>query len=962
VRRARALGHGRALVDVYPALIAMAVISRPSELTDQLIRVTLKLAPGTPLVPTLPRAAPRSPTPPPPPPPKPQEEEEEEVAEELAPSLQHDNSRRSVPTCASDWGSSDDMYSMPNTPSMRTFSATIPPMTTPSVDPSSKPLISPPDGWVMMSAEPEKTDGVVIKPERWSKWTAVTNGTNATDSSAVLNLNLSSLAAGYLSHRTSIATARAFRHAPMPSALDLDELDDGEEEGSVAEQAQLDAVLAAPIDVDPEEAQRLERERDEFVKWQQEQAASMTAIERERTRRKEAARVRSEEQRRDKLMQKLSKEQRKWCGSMPMAAASRIERQHKPFTRHKPTLSQDTASSDTRASKYDTIDSRTSARMETTDSRTTTSTAATSNSVHGRPSVDTTASRSNSGKLSRMSEESVDEQQLRSDKSTKKSATLHSTDARFAPTLASTLAAPPSSKASSISTIRRPPSSSPPDAPLPRNPSVDDLRSSTEQASKGNSLSPVPSSCLEPAHFSIVHPRSSHSASNSRSTGGSTAAPLSPPRIAPSSPLRAVPLSPPRATPRSSPRAAATTTPRTRNLMLDGRPSAKDEAIEAARAAAAATLVDARFRQPEIDLGPTPALGLWMPAAPPQTSKWSMTTIDQKTQAHHSGISSVPPVPAIPAMLRPAAKAERLFLEGESWLERQMRSRIAADREAQYAAKERPRSKQLPPPPPLSEEELEDARWAGESHDDMTRVAEARRRAHAADRAARAQIEVARLEQRRLAFEVSEAERRNRERAQAEFLARAKWAREQALRDQLGAYERSQLESEVGDAVRGLFLERLSAMTDALFDAQERRRRAAVERMKEEEEARAAAARREQEQRELDERDAVQAAERQARSRALREAKLREEAEAARRRQEEAQRRAQAKTRAREALEGDFRALYEEGELALEGSINVQTGGVVPVSCHSCCSCLQRIDVPLRSHGVAAGSRCETTR
>lgn len=396
--------------------------------------------------------------------------------------------------------------------------------------------------------------------------------------------------------------------------------------------------------------------------------------------------------------------------------------------------------------------------------------------------------------------------------------------------------------------------------------------------------------------------------------------------------------------------------------MLDGRPSAKDEAIEAARAAAAATLVDARFRQPEIDLGPTPALGLWMPAAPPQTSKWSMTTIDQKTQAHHSGISSVPPVPAIPAMLRPAAKAERLFLEGESWLERQMRSRIAADREAQYAAKERPRSKQLPPPPPLSEEELEDARWAGESHDDMTRVAEARRRAHAADRAARAQIEVARLEQRRLAFEVSEAERRNRERAQAEFLARAKWAREQALRDQLGAYERSQLESEVGDAVRGLFLERLSAMTDALFDAQERRRRAAVERMKEEEEARAAAARREQEQRELDERDAVQAAERQARSRALREAKLREEAEAARRRQEEAQRRAQAKTRAREALEGDFRALYEEGELALEGSINVQTGGVVPVSCHSCCSCLQRIDVPLRSHGVAAGSRCETTR
>ncbi|CBQ70447.1 conserved hypothetical protein [Sporisorium reilianum SRZ2] len=81
-------------------------------------------------------------------------------------------------------------------------------------------------------------------------------------------------------------------------------------------------------------------------------------------------------------------------------------------------------------------------------------------------------------------------------------------------------------------------------------------------------------------------------------------------------------------------------------------------------------------------------------------------------------------------------------------------------------------------------------------HDLRERLAHAEARAHAAEAAAQHAIREAHTETRRLADELARVERGARETMEAEAVRRAQWAREQAARDRLDAYERSRLEAD----------------------------------------------------------------------------------------------------------------------------------------------------------------------
>lgn len=76
------------------------------------------------------------------------------------------------------------------------------------------------------------------------------------------------------------------------------------------------------------------------------------------------------------------------------------------------------------------------------------------------------------------------------------------------------------------------------------------------------------------------------------------------------------------------------------------------------------------------------------------------------------------------------------------------------------------------------------------------RLVQAEARARAAEDAAETAVREAQSETRRLAEELANVERGSKDKLEAEAIRRAKWAREQAARNQLDAYERSKLEAD----------------------------------------------------------------------------------------------------------------------------------------------------------------------
>lgn len=182
---------------------------------------------------------------------------------------------------------------------------------------------------------------------------------------------------------------------------------------------------------------------------------------------------------------------------------------------------------------------------------------------------------------------------------------------------------------------------------------------------------------------------------------------------------------------------------------------------------------------------------------------------------------------------------------------------------------------------------------------------DARRRALAVEQAALEQIKSVRELQKRLEFELSEANRRGRERSEAEAAARAKWAKDQAQRNALDAYERSKLEHE------------------------ERQRRAKVEATRLEEELRAQEVRAEKQRAEDQEREVLEEARKRQECRRMREERLKEEvqhqaslkAERQERKRLAAEQRKKLVQVMREKLEGT-----DEGTPVLDGLLRAQLG------------------------------------
>lgn len=269
--------------------------------------------------------------------------------------------------------------------------------------------------------------------------------------------------------------------------------------------------------------------------------------------------------------------------------------------------------------------------------------------------------------------------------------------------------------------------------------------------------------------------------------------------------------------------------------------------------------------------------------------------------AHSRDASSASGTTQFHQALSEARKAKRHLkeqgLEGSSWISKVSDERVRpkdVDQEQLEDLKARPRphhhphqvlgehgerrahspsflcvDKDLPQPPPLSpgvppkaSAGDADADVKPNADTDATRLADkeeladqARRRALAAELAALEQIRVARQLQKQLEFELSEVQRRERERNDAENAARAKWAREQAQRNLLDAFERSQLESA------------------------ERKRRRQVEEIRKVEAERAEQVANEKAKADQAEREAMEEAERRKENMLLRDRKLLEEME-----------------------------------------------------------------------------------
>ncbi|PWN48999.1 hypothetical protein IE53DRAFT_411936 [Violaceomyces palustris] len=304
------------------------------------------------------------------------------------------------------------------------------------------------------------------------------------------------------------------------------------------------------------------------------------------------------------------------------------------------------------------------------------------------------------------------------------------------------------------------------------------------------------------------------------------------------------------------------------------------------------------------------------PSAPTSVTDTPSTILSEGYWSHSVSSSTT----SIGVPLRMRVKKQQFDeqgLEAEPWIMKHSRdSSATADRAlapAPILLLKAPAGldKELPPPPPLSPsaatirslsqiEVLQDSVNSLEA-----RAREARDRAVAAEREAKIQIEIARIEQKRLAMEVLEAERRERDRTEAEGLARAKWAREQADRDRLDAYERSVLESA------------------------ERQRRLAVERLRQEEARRAEEAKREKARKEKEEKEAIEEAERRRRDAMEREARLRKEMEEKAERMRDLAEKEEQRLAEREGLIRQFKELDLGGKVVLNGSLTIQGAGSI---------------------------------
>ncbi|KAE8244149.1 hypothetical protein A4X13_0g6797 [Tilletia indica] len=160
----------------------------------------------------------------------------------------------------------------------------------------------------------------------------------------------------------------------------------------------------------------------------------------------------------------------------------------------------------------------------------------------------------------------------------------------------------------------------------------------------------------------------------------------------------------------------------------------------------------------------------------------------------------------------------------------------------------------------------------------------------------------ARDQQVKLEEEVRKSEWKARDRAEKEAIARAKWAKEQATRDRLDAWERSLLESA------------------------ERNRRETVERLRQEETRRADEARLESERQAIQEQEALAEAARRRDLAHERENRIKKEYELRRAGDEEALNRAAQREAARLKLKKRLEELELGKSMVLNGSITVQLG------------------------------------
>ncbi|KAK0546426.1 hypothetical protein OC846_005270 [Tilletia horrida] len=166
----------------------------------------------------------------------------------------------------------------------------------------------------------------------------------------------------------------------------------------------------------------------------------------------------------------------------------------------------------------------------------------------------------------------------------------------------------------------------------------------------------------------------------------------------------------------------------------------------------------------------------------------------------------------------------------------------------------------------------------------------------------KAKAQRARDQQRLLDERVRASERKTQERAEKDAIARAKWAKEQATRDRLDAWERSVLESA------------------------ERKRREQVEKLREEESRRVEEARRESELQAEEERAALAEADRRRELAKEREARIKREYELRVAGDEAALARAAEREEARLKLKMRLEELELGKSMVLNGSITVQLG------------------------------------
>lgn len=213
--------------------------------------------------------------------------------------------------------------------------------------------------------------------------------------------------------------------------------------------------------------------------------------------------------------------------------------------------------------------------------------------------------------------------------------------------------------------------------------------------------------------------------------------------------------------------------------------------------------------------------------------------------------------------------------------------------------------KKLPPPPPMTPGTAQ-AHFA-QSHPEVKAqlAEEAHRRAVLAEQAAWEQIRIAREMQEKLTLELADVTRRGQERNLVEMAARAKWARDQAQRNQLDAFERSKLEGE------------------------ESRRRRQVELARQEEEAQAREVAREKLKAEEREREALQEAKRRKADLFAREAKLVDEEGKKGLLEEERSRRNKEKRLHRDSLKREMRKTLEgsnRSAVLIEACVEFQLG------------------------------------